>query len=467
MKTFMDHDFLLRTQAAKTLYHNYAKTLPIIDYHCHINPAEIARDKQYATITEVWLGGDHYKWRLMRSGGAEECCVTGSASDYDKFYTYAATLPRAVGHPLYHWSHLELQRYFGITEPLTAQNAKEIFERCNTVLARPDMSVRGIIKQSNVKVICTTDDPTDTLEYHQAIAADDSYDVKVLPTTRPDKALNVEKADFAQYIERLARVVGYAIPDLVTLKKALSDRLTYFKQHGAALSDHGLESCVYAPFTDEQAGTVFAAALAGKPISPEQAEGYKTNLLLYLGKEYYNNGFVMQLHFGCKRDNNTRMFDSIGPDTGYDAIFQNTRLDKLSNFLNALEREDSLPKTILYSLNPQDNEAIVSLIGCFQGKGEGKIQHGSAWWFNDTKGGMEAQLTSLAQGGVLGNFVGMLTDSRSFLSYTRHEYFRRILCNFIGTLVDNGEYPDDMEYLGKLVQDISYYNAARYFGFGL
>lgn len=465
MKTFMDDDFLLRSQAAKTLYHNYAKKLPIIDYHCHINPAEIAQDKQYATITEVWLGGDHYKWRLMRSGGAEECCVTGSASDYDKFYTYAATLPRAVGHPLYHWSHLELQRYFGITEPLTAINANEIFDRCNTVLASPEMSVRGIIKQSNVKVICTTDDPTDTLEYHEAIAADNSFDVKVLPTTRPDKALNVEKADFAQYIERLAKVVGYAIPDLGTLKKALSDRLAYFKQHGATVSDHGLESCVYAPIADEQAEEIFAAALAGKPISPEQAEGYKTNLLLYLGKEYCNNGFVMQLHFGCKRDNNTRMFDSIGPDTGYDAIFQNTRLDKLSNFLNALEREDSLPKTILYSLNPQDNEAIVSLIGCFQGKGEGKIQHGSAWWFNDTKAGMEAQLTSLAQGGVLGNFVGMLTDSRSFLSYTRHEYFRRILCNFIGTLVDNGEYPDDMEYLGKLVEDISYYNAARYFGF--
>lgn len=465
MKSFMDDDFLLRSQAAKTLYHNYAKKLPIIDYHCHINPAEIAEDKQYATITEVWLGGDHYKWRLMRSGGAEECCVTGSASDYDKFYAYAATLPRAVGHPLYHWSHLELKRYFGITEPLTALNAKKIFDRCNTVLASPEMSVRGIIKQSNVKVICTTDDPTDTLEYHEAIGADKSFDVKVLPTTRPDKALNVEKADFVQYIERLAKVVGYAIPDLRTLKRALSDRLAYFKQHGATVSDHGLESCVYAPITDEQAEEIFAAALAGKPISPEQAEGYKTNLLLYLGKEYYNNGFVMQLHFGCKRDNNTRMFDSIGPDTGYDAIFQNTRLDKLSNFLNALEREDSLPKTILYSLNPQDNEAIVSLMGCFQGKGEGKIQHGSAWWFNDTKAGMEAQLTSLAQGGVLGNFVGMLTDSRSFLSYTRHEYFRRILCNFIGTLVDNGEYPDDMEYLGKLVEDISYYNAARYFGF--
>ncbi len=448
------------------MYHNYAKKLPIIDYHCHINPAEIAEDKQYATITEVWLGGDHYKWRLMRSGGAEECCVTGSASDYDKFYAYAATLPRAVGHPLYHWSHLELQRYFGITEPLTTLNAKEIFDRCNTVLASPEMSVRGIIRQSNVKVICTTDDPTDTLEYHQTIAADKNFDVKVLPTTRPDKALNVEKADFAQYIERLAKVVGYTIPDLSTLKKALSDRLAYFKQHGATVSDHGLESCVYAPITNEQAEEIFAAALAGKPISPEQAEGYKTNLLLYLGKEYYNNGFVMQLHFGCKRDNNTRMFDSIGPDTGYDAIFQNTRLDKLSNFLNALEREDSLPKTILYSLNPQDNEAIVSLIGCFQSEGEGKIQHGSAWWFNDTKAGMEAQLTSLAQGGVLGNFVGMLTDSRSFLSYTRHEYFRRILCNFIGTLVDNGEYPDDMEYLGKLVEDISYYNAARYFGFG-
>ncbi len=465
MKTFMDDDFLLRSQAAKTLYHNYAKKLPVIDYHCHINPAEIAQDKQYATITEVWLGGDHYKWRLMRSNGTDETCVTGSASDYDKFYAYASTLPRAVGHPIYHWSHLELQRYFGISEPLTAKNAKEIFERCNAVLASPEMSVRGIIKHSNVTVICTTDDPADTLEYHKAIAADKDFNVKVLPATRPDKALNVEKPDFAPYIERLSAVVGYRIFDLKTLKQALSDRIAYFKQNGATVSDHALESCVYAPISDEQAQEIFAAALAGKSITPEQAEGYKTNLLLYLGKEYYKNGFVMQLHFGCKRDNNTRMYDRLGPDTGYDAIFQNTRLDKLSSFLNALECEDSLPKTILYSLNPQDNEGIISLIGCFQGEGQGKIQHGSAWWFNDTKAGMEAQLTALAQGGVLGNFVGMLTDSRSFLSYTRHEYFRRILCNFIGELVDNGEYPDDMEYLGKLVEDISYYNAARYFGF--
>ncbi len=466
MKTFMDEDFLLQSQAAKTLFHNYAKKLPIIDYHCHINPAEIAADKKYKTITEVWLGGDHYKWRLMRSNGTDETCVTGSASDFDKFYAFAGSLQRAVGHPLYHWSHLELQRYFGITEPLTAQNAKEIFDRCNEVLARPDMSVRGIIKQSNVKVICTTDDPADTLEYHEAIAADKDFDVKVLPATRPDKALNVEKPDFPQYIDRLSKAVGYAIPDLETLKKALSDRLAYFKDHGATVSDHALVSCVYLPISDEQAQEVFAAALAGKTITPEQEEGYKTNLLLYLGREYYRNGFVMQLHFGCKRDNNTRMYERLGPDTGYDAIYQNTRLDKLSDFLNALERDGCLPKTILYSLNPQDNEGIVSLIGCFQSESAGKIQHGSAWWFNDTKAGMEAQLTALAQGGILGNFVGMLTDSRSFLSYTRHEYFRRILCNFIGNLVENGEYPNDMEYLGKLVEDICYYNAARYFGFG-
>ncbi len=465
MRTFMDQDFLLQSQAAKTLFHEYASKLPVIDYHCHINPAEIAQDKRYKTITEVWLGGDHYKWRLMRSNGADENCVTGDASDYDKFYAYACALPRAIGHPLYHWSHLELQRYFGITEPLTADSAKNIFDRCNEMLARPDMSVRGLIKQSNVKVICTTDDPADALEFHDAIAKDKDFDVKVLPATRPDKAINVEKPDFAQYIERLSKAVGYAIPDLKTLKQALSDRLAYFAKHGATVSDHALESCVYAPVSDAHAEEIFSAAIAGNPITQEQAEGYKTNLLLYLGREYYKNGFVMQLHFGCKRDNNTRMYERLGPDTGYDAIFQNTRLDKLSNFLNALETDGCLPKTILYSLNPQDNEGIISLIGCFQGESAGKIQHGSAWWFNDTKEGMQNQLSALAQGGILGNFVGMLTDSRSFLSYTRHEYFRRILCNFLGSLVENGEYPDDMGYLGKLVGDICYYNALHYFGF--
>ncbi len=467
IKRFLDEDFLLETKPAKSLYHDYAKDMPIIDYHCHINPKEIAENKRYRTITEVWLGGDHYKWRIMRANGADERCVTGDADDFDKFLAYAKALERSVGNPLYHWSHLELSRYFGINEPLTAQNARAVFDRCNEALAHEDLSARGIIVKSNVRVICTTDDPADTLEYHEAIAADQSFAPKVLPATRPDKAVNIDKPDFAQYIQKLSGVVGYPITDLKALKKALSERLQYFKAHGATVSDHALLSCVYAPATENEVEEIFAQALTGKGVDDNQAERYRTHILLYLGREYAKNGFVMQLHFGCRRDNNTRMFERLGPDTGYDTIYTDTRLDKLAQFLDALAKEDSLPKTILYSLNPYDNEAICSLMGCFQGGAQGKLQHGSAWWFNDTKPGMLAQLTALSQSGVLGNFVGMLTDSRSFLSYTRHEYFRRILCNFIGALVENGEYPSDLAYLGSLVRDISYNNAARYFGFDL
>jgi len=469
MKAFMDQDFLLASDTAKKLYHSYAETMPILDYHCHIQPMEIAKDRHFDNITQVWLGGDHYKWRFMRSCGVEEKYVTGDASDYEKFKMWAKCLGTAVGNPLFHWSHLELQRYFGYNGVLSEKTADEVWNLCNEKLKDPSMSARNLIKQSNVTLLATTDDPIDSLEWHKMIAEDKSFDVQVLPAWRPDKAINIEKPDYEEYLHKLAAAADMpVIADTADLKKALVKRLDYFARMGCVISDHGLEYVMYAPASDAVIEEIFTKRLAGGSVTVEEADQFKTAMLLFLGAEYKRLGWTMQLHYGCKRDNNTAMFEKIGVDTGYDCIGSASPVAAVADLLNALCYRDGLPKTILYSLNPNDNAAICTLMGCFQdGSVKGKIQHGSAWWFNDNKTGIEDQLINLANLGNLAGFVGMLTDSRSFLSYTRHEYFRRILCNLLGNWVENGEYPDDEDLLSEIVKNISYNNAVGYFGFDL
>ena len=466
MKPFMDKDFLLSTETAKTLYHDYAAKVPIIDYHCHINPQEIAEDRHFDTITQVWLGGDHYKWRQMRSNGVDEKFVTGESTDLEKFEKWAATLQKAIGNPLYHWSHLELQRYFDIFEPLTKNNADEIFEICNKKLQGEGMSVRDLIKKSNVETICTTDDPIDSLEWHAKIKEDPTFDVNVYPAWRPDKAMNIEKPEYLDYLAKLSEVSGVKIDSFASLKEALKVRLAYFAERGCSVSDHALNYVMYKPATEEEIEAIFAKRVRGEELSLMEELQFKTAFMVFVGKEYHRLNWVMQLHYGTKRDNNEFRYKQLGPDTGFDCINTESSSAEMANFLNALNSSDQLPKTIIYSLNPVDNAAIGTVLGCFQDStAVGKIQQGSAWWFNDNKTGMIEQMTSLANLSLLSNFVGMLTDSRSFLSYTRHEYFRRILCDLIGTWVENGEYPNDIEFLGQMVQDISYYNTKRYFGF--
>lgn len=468
MNTFMNKDFLLETETAKNLFHTYAEVTPILDYHCHINPQEIAEDKQFDNITQVWLGGDHYKWRLMRSAGVDEKYITGDASDKEKFFKWAEVLGNAIGNPLFHWSHLELQRYFGYMGVLNQDTAEEVWNLCNEKLQKPSMSVRSLIMQSNVTLICTTDDPIDTLEWHQKIADDQSFEVKVLPAWRPDKAMNIEKPDYLDYITKLANVSGIQINSFKTLMDALSNRMDFFASMGCNVSDHALEYVMYAPATEAEVEAIFAKRASGSAVTREEELMFKTAFMIAVGRQYSKRNWIMQLHYGCKRNNNTPIFNRMGPDTGYDCISNYAPSAQMADFLDALNRTDELPKTILYSLNPNDNEAIDSILGCFQDStAVSKIQHGSAWWFNDNKSGMEEQLRSLGNLGYLAGFVGMLTDSRSFVSYPRHEYFRRILCNFLGNLVENGEYPADMKALGKIVKNISYYNAVMYFGFPL
>lgn len=462
----MDADFLLTNETAKKLYHDYAENMPIIDYHCHISPQEIAEDRRFDNITQVWLGGDHYKWRQMRSNGISEEYITGSASDYDKFVKWSETLQKAIGNPLYHWSHLELQRYFHFKKPLSPATAEEAWEVCNAKLAEPSMSVRNLIRQSQVELICTTDDPADTLEWHKRIAEDPTISARVLPAWRPDKAMNLEKPDYKDYLARLSAASGITIDSFVSLCNALRVRMDFFASMGCSVSDHALEYVMYQPASAVEIEEIFARRLSGTMPTIQEALQFKTAFLLFVGREYHRRNWVMQLHYGTRRDNNTLRYQKLGPDTGFDCINTYSSSAEMAAFLNALNCTDELPKTILYSLNPTDNAAIGTVLGCFQDDScIGKIQQGSAWWFNDHKSGMTEQMTSLANLGLLANFVGMLTDSRSFLSYTRHEYFRRILCNLIGTWVENGEYPDDIEFLGKMVQDISYYNTKRYFNF--
>lgn len=468
MKQFMNEDFLLETETAQVLYHEYASKMPILDYHCHISPQEIAEDRKFQNITQLWLGGDHYKWRQMRSNGVEEKYITGDASDREKFQEWAETLEKAIGNPLYHWSHLELQRYFGYYGALNGETAEEVWNICNAKLQEDGMSARNLIRQSNVTLLCTTDDPVDSLEWHERIAADESFEVQVLPAWRPDRAMNLEKPDYLDYLKKLEETSEVKIDSFAALMEALCKRMDYFAERGCCVSDHGLEYVMFVPASGEEVEALFARRLAGEAVSRKEELQFKTAFMIRLGREYHRRNWAMQLHYGVKRDNNGMIFSKLGPDAGIDCINNYAPSSQTADYLNALAVTDELPKTILYSLNPTDNAAIGTIIGCFQQAGTvGKTQQGSAWWFNDHKKGMEDQMTSLASLGLLGNFIGMLTDSRSFLSYTRHEYFRRIMCNLIGNWVENGEYPADEKVLGRMVQDISYYNAVRYFGFKL
>lgn len=466
MKAFMDKDFLLETETAQRLYHDHAAKMPIVDYHCHISPMEIAQDKKFDNITQIWLYGDHYKWRQMRSNGVEERFITGDASDREKFQKWAKTLERAIGNPLYHWSHLELQRYFDYHGALNGETAQEVWELSSQKLAGEDMSARNLIIKSGVKLICTTDDPADDLKWHQQIAADESFPVQVLPAWRPDRAMNLEKQDYPEYLTKLGQAAEMVIDSFAGLCAALDKRLAYFARNGCLISDHGLDYVMYVPAGEKEIEDIFAKRLAGKSISPEEERKFKTAFMLAMGKAYHKYDWAMQLHYGVKRDVNKAIYAELGADAGIDCINNYAPSGEMADYLNALAVTDELPRTILYSLNPTDDAAIGTIIGCFQdSSAAGKIQQGSAWWFNDHKAGMTKQLTSLASLGLLGNFIGMLTDSRSFLSYARHEYFRRILCNLIGGWVENGEYPADEKVLGNLVEDISYRNAVRYFGF--
>ena len=466
MKQFLDHNFLLSTETARKLYHDYASKLPIIDYHCHINPREIAENRKFDNITQVWLGGDHYKWRLMRANGVDEKYITGDAPDKEKFFKWAETLSKSIGNPVYHWSHLELQRYFDYHGILNKDTAEEVWNLCNEKLADSSLQVKNIIKKSNVEVICTTDDPVDTLEWHEKIAADPDFDVKVYPAWRPDKAMNLEKPEYLDYLNKLESVSGIGIHSFKDLKLALQNRMEYFKKRNCKVSDHALDYIMYEPASDEEIEIIFTKRLENKELTQKEILQFKTAFMLFVSEEYHKNDWVLQLHYGAKRDNNTPAYRSLGPDTGYDCINNYAPSAQMADFLNALHSKNALPKTIIYSLNPTDNAAIDSVIGCFQDStAVGKLQHGSAWWFNDHKEGMIRHMTSLANLGFLASFVGMLTDSRSFLSYPRHEYFRRILCDLFGKWVENGEYPQDYNTLSELVSDISYHNAKRYFNF--
>ena len=457
MKAFLDKDFLLSTETARHLYHDFAAHMPIIDYHCHLDPKEIYEDRRFENITQVWLGGDHYKWRLMRSAGVEERYITGDASDREKFQKWAETIGLAIGNPLHHWSHLELKNYFGYEGALNGDTAEEVWQLCNEKLRT--MSARSLIVDSNVKALCTTDDPADSLEWHQKIAADESFGVKVLPSFRPDKALGIEKAEYLDYLKRLGEIESFA-----QLRDALLARLDFFCSLGCRVSDHGVDAVPFAPASEEEVEAIFRRRLAGQMPSALEEKQFKTALLLVLGRAYARKGLVMQIHFGVIRDNAKRVFRALGPDAGIDSIGDQASIRSLAAFLNALDETDELPKTILYSLNPNDNAAIETVMGAFQnGSAVGKVQHGSAWWFNDHKQGMTEQMTSLANEGFLAGFVGMLTDSRSFLSYARHEYFRRILCELLGSWVENGEYPNDDKALKTIVQGICVKNAERYF----
>lgn len=469
MRPFLNENFLLSNETAEKLYHEYAANQPIIDYHCHLNQADILANRSYDNLTQLWLYGDHYKWRAMRANGVEEKYVTGGegVSDYDRFLAWAKTVPATIGNPLYHWSHLELRRYFGIEELLNEKNAPMIWDKANAKLRQPEgFRVRDFIVRSGVEVICTTDDPADTLEDHLKIRDLPDFDVKVLPSYRPDKALEITRPTFLPWLERLETVTGTGLAGYDELLHALEARARFFHDAGCRVSDHALDVAVYEEATKEEAAAVYAKARAGETVSPSEERKYKTYTMLFLGRIYARLGWSMQLHMNASRNNNSRMFAKLGPDTGYDSIGDSNVGTALVPLLDALEREDRLPRTIVYSLNPTHLSVLGSAIGSFQGGGiPGKMQLGSAWWFNDTKDGMLEQLRALANLGVLGRFVGMLTDSRSFLSYTRHEYFRRILCNLVGEWAENGEAPLDMELLGGLVQDISYRNAKEYFQF--
>ena len=463
MKNFMDDNFMLNNETAVKLYNDFAKDMPICDYHCHLSPKAMYEDKEFKNITEILLSGDHYKWRYMRSCGIDEEYMTGGKSSREKFRAFCECLQYAIGNPLYHWTHLELNRYFGITDTVKLDNADDIFNRANDYIHEVHMSPSYLINNSNVAYICTTDDPVDDLKYHKKIAEKGHIKAKVLPAFRPDPALNIEKDSFVPYVKRLAKAADTEIKSYKELVDALYSRIEFFHSKGCRLSDHGLDRI---PYCEGSAKKAFKKAMAGIAVSKEDADAYKTALLIDLAKKYHEKGWAMQLHMGALRNNNSRMFKELGPDTGFDSIADYEVAANLSKLLDRMDSECALPKTILYTLNPKDNYVLGTMLGNFQSSSvKGKIQFGSGWWFNDQRDGMESQMRALANLGSLPNFVGMLTDSRSFLSYTRHEYFRRILCNLIGGWVENGEFPADFDTLGTIIRNICYNNAVRYFGF--
>lgn len=465
MKKFLDESFLLNSEAAVELYHKYAKDMPIFDYHCHLSPEAIANDISFKNITEIWLGGDHYKWRAMRSNGVDEEYITGNASDYDKFKAWAKTVPYCIGNPLYQWSHLELKRFFDIDLIINEDTADQIWEKANALLKEKEFTAKQLIKRSNVKALCTTDDAIDTLEFHKKIREDKEFDVKVMPALRPDKGINIQNNTFVPWIKELSNISEMKIESYVDFINALESRVEYFHQEGCRLSDHGIDKIFYEESTDEDINEIFLKAMDGIPLTDKEVDKYKTKTLISLAKMYNKRNWTMQLHLGALRNNNSRMFHILGADTGYDSINDGNIAESLSKLLNEIDKTDELPKTILYCLNPSDNYILGTMIGNFQGGGiPGKLQFGSGWWFNDQKQGMLEQMTALANLGLLRRFVGMVTDSRSFISYTRHEYFRRVLCDLVGSWAEYGEIPNDMELLGNMIKEICFLNAKDYFG---
>lgn len=464
-KTFLTDDFLLQSETARILYHDYAKQMPIIDYHNHLPPNEVTGDNQFENITKIWLYGDHYKWRAMRTHGINERYITGDASDYEKFEKWAETVPYTMRNPLYHWTHLELSRYFDENRLLKGETARSIYENTSEKLNTPQYSVQKLLNKMNVEVICTTDDPLDTLEYHQQFNAENAG-FKMLPAFRPDKFILIDNPNFKNFIQKLGEIVGYELHSLDDLIRALRQRADFFVTLGCQLCDHGLEQLYAADFTHNEADNVFKKALSGAYLTEGEALIYKSAVLYYLGEMYHELGWTQQFHLGALRNNNKRMLRQLGPDTGWDSIGDFKQASALSKYLGSLEDKNRLAKTIIYNLNPADNEIFATMIGNFNdGTIAGKVQWGSGWWFLDQKDGMEKQINALSNMGLLSHFIGMLTDSRSFLSFPRHEYFRRLLCNMFGRDVQNGELPNDTAWLGKLVQDICYYNAKNYFNF--
>lgn len=466
MKSFLDQNFLLQNKTADRLYHDYAANMPIIDYHCHLDPAQIATNINFKSLTDIWLSGDHYKWRAMRANGVNEAYITGTKSDWEKFEQWAATVPYTLRNPLYHWTHLELQRYFDIHEILSPKTAKAIYDDCTQKLQKPEYSVQSLITKMNVEVICTTDDPLDSLEHHQKIKAA-NWKVKVFPAFRPDKAMNADDTiSLNNYIDKLESISNISIITYADYLEALKQRHDYFAENGCTVSDHGLEQLYAEDYTDKEISDIFSKIRSGKALQAVEVLKFNSAMLYEFGLWDHEKGWVQQYHIGALRNNNTRGFRESGPDTGYDSIGDFSQAKALSKFLNRLDNTNQLTKTIIYNLNPADNELIATMTGNFNdGSVAGKIQFGSAWWFLDQKEGMTNQLNTLSSMGLLSKLVGMLTDSRSFLSYPRHEYFRRLLCNLFGTDIENGELPNDIEWTGKVIRDICYYNAKEYFGF--
>lgn len=465
MKAFMDADFLLDTETVRTLFREGAQDTPIFDWHCHLSPKEIYEDKEPEDLAALWLGGDHYKWRAMRSFGIAEQYITGDASGYEKFKAYASMMPACIGNPLYHWSHLELRRYFSIAQTLSEKTADDIWNHANERIRAGGFTPRNLIKKSKVTALCTTDDPADSLEYHQLLKEEKGFDCRILPAFRPDKALGIELPGFPAWLSAMEQTAGGRITSFDALCEVLKKRIAFFDSLGCRASDHAFTRVPYAEATEPQLEEIFEKGAAGEPLSQWEMDAYRTALLQVLAREYARLGWGMELHIGAMRNNNTRMFKALGPDTGYDSCADDAAAYHLSRLLDSLEVEGNLPKTILFALNPKDNYVLSTMLGNFQNSdAPGKIQFGSAWWFNDHIDGMREQLRTLANTGVLGRFVGMVTDSRSFLSYPRHEYFRRILCGMLGDMVEAGWYPADMDTLIQIVRDISYSNAVRYFG---